>query len=108
MPRCTRDVVSERSYESNQREHKIKYRRVLPDETDRGLPYPFHTTFDTNLMAQFGEGIGVYFMQIIALSVITVVGTFILIPAMEVYRENNIHMKYESDFSFLKLSAVCQ
>jgi hypothetical protein len=64
------------------------YRRVGPTETDRGELYPCCTA-GVSQLAHFGQGIGVYYLQLLMLSVIFVIGGLVLIPGYMLYTSSD-------------------
>lgn len=63
------------------------YRRVGPDEQDRGEPYPLiHNGMP---FAHFGVGIGIYFAQLVILTGVTFICGIIMLAAVNEYQKSS-------------------
>jgi hypothetical protein len=88
QPRRLRDEGAENAlYKRSRAPHRV-WRRVTPQDQQRGEPYPCCTT-GISLLAHFGLGIGVYYMQILILAVIFGMGSLILIPSFLNYSSSS-------------------
>ncbi len=108
LPRRVRDFNAEVNYEKSHGEKKIIFRRVLPNEVGVGEPFPVWTAgIDT--FATFGKGIGIYFMQLLILSLVALVGGMIMMIASNEYKKSNYGInEQDTDDQFLLISAACK
>lgn len=74
-----RDPNAEQAYFKKNGVAKRIYRKVLPTEVNRGEAYP-SLTAGISLLAHFGLGVGVYYMQLIIQAIVFAIGGLILIP----------------------------
>ncbi len=56
----------------HQHSYQASYRRVLPDEKDRGEPFP--PFIGSEGLSLFDIGIGIYFMQLLVFGVVFLIG----------------------------------
>lgn len=99
LPRKVRDFTKEGIYREKFGYEKKFYRRVMPDESDRGTSYPICTS-GINMLSHFGIGVGLYFFQLISLSFVIFFSSFALIPAFKFYTNRS-----QSTKSLLSLTA---
>lgn len=81
------------------------YRRVLPDEMDRGKPFHVYNA-GLKTFAQFGVGIGIYFTQLLVLSLTCFVGGLIMTAAISEFHQHSYGLNYSSN-PFVPISAAC-
>jgi hypothetical protein len=105
MPRRARDFDAEAVYKKKYGAAILKYRKVQPDEADRAEPFPVWNA-GIKTFAQFGIGIGIYFMQLLTLSVTCFFGGLILAAAMYQYNKSGYGLS-ESSNPFVPISAAC-
>jgi hypothetical protein len=98
LPRRTRDAKAEElQFKKTQRRTNI-YRRVGPDEHDRGELYPIiHSGMDT--FAHFGVGIGIYFAQLVILTGVTFLCGMVMLTAVNEYQKDEYHTEQRLPFS---------
>jgi hypothetical protein len=71
-----RDITAEQHHYNSHAVSVRRYRKVLPDEVDRGEMYPYFGNLRN--LSHFGIGIGAYFMQLLVLPVVFfIVGKFV-------------------------------
>ena len=77
----------------------------MPTNVEGGEYYPIFTS-DIFDLAVFGLGISVYYMQLLLLCFIYIIGTIILIPAMMAYTKPDYGIK--SNIPYVSISAACE
>jgi hypothetical protein len=108
LPRRIRDYSAEQNYErANGGLKKIIYRKVAPNEIGIGEPFPVWnaglSTFST-----FGKGIGIYFIQLIILSGVTLLTGMVMMVAVRSYRRTGYGIQAKGGHDqYLLLSAAC-
>jgi hypothetical protein len=105
LPRRTLDKREIDKYsKENSGKKKNIYRRVSPDEINRGEPYPLcHDGIKT--YAHFGIGIGIYFSQLVILIIVTFVCGCIMIIAANEYQSSSFGQ--QSDEKSAAFCATC-
>ena len=83
-----------------------RYRKVQPDEPNRGEEYPVFS-LGWRAFSHFGIGVGIYFAQLLLFALIFLLGGFILIPSMISYYERNKDLHTPTN-SLLLISGFCQ
>ncbi len=112
LPRRTRDQTAEKEYFDRTGKETICYRRVREDEQNRGDLYPICNT-GVKMLAHFGVGVGVYFIQLLILSTVMFFMGFYMIPALYYFHDET---KYdttsiggvEARNGYLALTAMCE
>jgi hypothetical protein len=85
IPREGRDLEKEKEHFTKHGEHIEIYRKLRPSEVG-GSPYSLWSSyFDVDKLGVFGQGIAVYFFQLLILMGICIVAGCILIPCMLAY-----------------------
>jgi hypothetical protein len=59
------------------------------------------------LLAHFGIGVGIYFIQLLVLAGLAFIVGFLMIPSMAAYRSDNYDASSDHQSGFLSLTAVC-
>lgn len=102
MPRRVRCYADEVPGNSGAKGKQVQYRKVGPEEEDRGEPYPLcHDGINT--FGHFGTGIGIYFAQLVILSAVCFVGGFIMITGGVAFQRSD----YGIPNPTVPLSAAC-
>lgn len=84
LPRRSIDTMMQDKYYHTYGSQRLIYRKVLPHEKDRGESIPVCMA-DFKTFAPFGIGIGIYFLQLVVLSVACLISGFILVVALLSY-----------------------
>jgi hypothetical protein len=88
---------------SNNKNEKV-YRRVTLDENNRGELFPVWTA-GLQTFAQFGVGVGIYFLQLLILCLVFFVSGMIMLSAVDAYKSN--HYGVTRQDPLLTISAAC-
>lgn len=104
LPRRIRDYEAERLLQEKYDKRRVVFRKVQPDDDQRGELYPFCTA-GIKTFSQFGIGIGLYFYQLLILCVITFVCALVLTPIMQYYNSNSYGSGTQG--TILSASSVC-
>lgn len=94
LPRCTRDPRTEKVV-SDRVDATIPpriYRKARPGEDGDLFPY---FDFNFRFLAQFGLGIGVYFIQLLVIASLSFLAGCIMIPAIVEYRSDTYGIESE-------------
>jgi hypothetical protein len=105
LPRRVRDFEAEDNHYKRHGKKVLLYRKVQPDEEDRAEPFPVLTA-GVKTFAQFGIGIGIYFMQLLVLSCACLICGFILIVAIREFNKPEYGITSSSN-PFVPISAAC-
>jgi hypothetical protein len=98
LPRRTRDGKAEELQFKKTKHRTSIYRRVGPDEHNRGELYPLlHSGMDT--FAHFGVGIGIYFAQLLILTCVTFLCGMVMLSAVNEYEKEEYHTDQRLSFS---------
>ncbi len=104
LPRRTHDRASEKAYYDAHKKETSMFRRVAPDEKDRGEQY---TVFNAgiNTFAHFGIGVGIYFLQLLILCSVFFVSGMIMLAAVDAYKNTDYGLT--RDDPLMTISAAC-
>ena len=88
------------------RHKKSTYRKIEHGEPGRGEAYPIQPIPRLDEFVYFGEGVGIYFLQLLILAVTILAAGFMMIPAMVAYTTNSYGLTDQDNY-FLAVSAAC-